>query len=246
MKELKKCGRCKLDKCESEYKLGKSGKLNSYCIVCKSDYDREYRLKNNKSDKFKESSINRQGRYYEKNRESILLKKKEYRLKNKELIAKAKKIWDSENLDRRREYYHENSDRINSFARKRKKHRRKTDNLYRFIQSARNFCKKINKGGSKTEEILGCSFDEALIIIETRDHTNGSLERETDHIIPLSWASNEDEGRRLCHVSNLQYLSRKDNASKNSRLFPKYFTNEVLERFSDIIYRYLISNYGKI
>ena len=76
---------------------------------------------------------------------------------------------------------------------------------------------------SKTEEILGCSFKDFKIYIESKFENwmnwknrglyNGSLNYgwDIDHIIPLSTAKNEENLIKLNHYSNLQPLCSKIN-----------------------------------
>jgi hypothetical protein len=88
----------------------------------------------------------------------------------------------------------------------------------------RNSFNKINKNKSKlTEEILGCTFEEFKIHLESkfepwmtwenRGLYNGELNYgwDIDHIIPLATASSEEDVIRLNHYSNLQPLCSKIN-----------------------------------
>ena len=76
---------------------------------------------------------------------------------------------------------------------------------------------KYNKD-SKTQEILGCSFEEFKLYLESkfepwmtwenRGLYNGELNYgwDIDHIIPLSSAEKEEDIIRLNHYTNLQPL----------------------------------------
>jgi hypothetical protein len=79
----------------------------------------------------------------------------------------------------------------------------------------------VNKGlrkNSKTSQILGCSFEEFKLYLESKFETwmswenygkyNGELNYgwDIDHIIPLSSVSNEEEILELNHFTNLQPL----------------------------------------
>ena len=146
--------------------------------------------------------------YQEKNREKILVKKKEYRHKNSETIKAKKKEWDFKNRDK-----------INAYVNNKKK----TDKLFKISSSARNLINKaIKRNGygknTKTELILGCSFEEFKQHLEINFESwmnwnnyglyNGTSNYgwDIDHIIPSSNALNEEELLKLNHFSNLQPL----------------------------------------
>jgi len=79
------------------------------------------------------------------------------------------------------------------------------------------------KKSSKTNDILGCSFEEFKLHIESkfemwmtwenRGLYNGELNYgwDIDHIIPISTAVNEEELLKLNHYTNLQPLCSKIN-----------------------------------
>lgn len=94
------------------------------------------------------------------------------------------------------------------------------------------------KKSSKTESILGCSFDDFKLYLESkfepwmtwenRGLYNGELKYgwDIDHIIPISSAESEDDVIRLNHYTNLQPLCS--------------YTNRYIKRDSiniDILYR---------
>lgn len=103
------------------------------------------------------------------------------------------------------------------------KNRRKTDMLFKLSVTARNairnaFKKNGFKKNSKTNQILGCTFEEFKIHIEKQfvfwmswDNYglyNGEFNFgwDLDHITPLSSAKTEIELIKLCHFSNIQPL----------------------------------------
>jgi hypothetical protein len=71
---------------------------------------------------------------------------------------------------------------------------------------------------SSTEAILGCSFTDFKVYIESKFTAGMSWERlseiHIDHIIPLASARTEAEVLTLCHYSNLQPLWAVDNLRK--------------------------------
>jgi len=110
---------------------------------------------------------------------------------------------------------------------------------FQFKKQLRSNIARINKGGNKTNQILGCSFDEALDELRNRDLSKSEI-KHIDHIVPLSWAKNEQEAIELCNISNLQYLSSEENLHKSDNIHPKFFTKDVLEKYSHIIYRHIV------
>jgi hypothetical protein len=123
-----------------------------------------------------------------------------------------------------KKYYELYKNKINE----RRRYRNKNDNLYYLKNQIRSmnkkaFKKKGFKKNSKSEEILGCSFEEFLIYIENKFDSwmnwenkgkyNGELFHgwDIDHIIPLSTAINEEDIIKLNHFTNLQPLCSKVN-----------------------------------
>lgn len=87
------------------------------------------------------------------------------------------------------------------------------------------------KKSDRTEELLGCTIQEAINYIETtfkegmswENHgrcKDGSCENvwHIDHKIPLDSAKTEEELVKLCYYTNLQALWAFDNLSKNSQI----------------------------
>ena len=100
--------------------------------------------------------------------------------------------------------------------------------MFRLITSIRNLIYNsfyyngyVKK--SKTYEILGCTFEELKIHLESRFEDwmtwenkgdyNGEFDYgwDIDHIIPLSTAESEEDIIRLSHFTNLQPLCSKMN-----------------------------------
>lgn len=126
-------------------------------------------------------------------------RKKIYREKNRVVIREKKRIY--------------------------QKNRMSNDDLYRAKIYARNIVRKsLSKKGfskkSKTEKILGCSFIEFKMHIESQ-FENGMCwsnrnEWHIDHIIPLDFAINEEELIKLNHYLNLRPLYEKENLEKSN------------------------------
>lgn len=105
---------------------------------------------------------------------------------------------------------------------------RQTNPVYRLRTNVSSLIRQVfkNKGyrkGSKTSEILGCSFEEFKTHIESQWEPwmtwdnyglyNGELNYgwDIDHIIPSSSALTEDDVYKLNHYTNLKPLCSKVN-----------------------------------
>lgn len=193
--ESKTCRTCEADKPLSNFCLVKSNKdgYNNFCKLCQQAKDKIYR---------------------ENNKEKISNRFKEYNLKPevKAMRSEYAKTFREENLlDMRAK------------ALEKQKRLRATDPFFKFKQNVRNGINKaLKRNGlskkSKTQEMLGCSFDEFRIYIETKfepwmNWTNRGLYNGTlnygwdlDHIIPLSCAKTEEDVLKLNHYTNFQPL----------------------------------------
>lgn len=82
--------------------------------------------------------------------------------------------------------------------------------------------KKGLKKGTRTEALLGCSFEEFKEHIEKQFKPGMTWERRNkwhiDHIIPLATAKTEEEVIRLNHYTNLQPLWAEENLRKGAKL----------------------------
>ena len=212
---MKSCSKCKIDK---EFTLfykcsrNKSG-YRSQCITCENEY------KEANKDKQREYSKNRvynpisKRNYYLENKESILLQRKSTYESNKE-----------SKLEYQKEYQRKNKDKRNTYL----SERRQNDPLFRLITNVRNliynsFYYNGYSKNSRTEELLGCSFEELKEYLESRfepwmNWDNRGLYSgefnygwDIDHFIPLSSVNKEDEIIKLNHYTNLQPLCSKIN-----------------------------------
>ena len=247
---MKKCSKCKVDKELNEFTK------NGYCKECKSNYSKEYvkihrekilkqnkeRYENNKDivlEKMKDYYLNnkdiikenvkeyqennkekiteRRHKYYENNKEEISIIRKEYHIKNKEEILLQKKEYHKNNRNKRNENY---QIKLNNPSFKIKETIRKS------------IMTSIKRGGykksSRTCEILGCSFEEFKIYIESQfenwmewnNHGNytGNYNEtwQYDHIKPVSSGVSEEEIIKLNHYTNFQPLCSKKNLEKSN------------------------------
>jgi len=188
----------------------------------------------------KEEILKKTNEYYHSNKELNREKRREYYHKNKEILRPKMNKWKKDNKDKVKEsnklWYEANkvdisvkSKAYNSLPenkikrREYHKNRKENDTLYKLrvnivslIRESikrRDFIKK-----SKSIDILGCSFDEFKVYIESKfepwmnwdNHGlyNGELNYgwDIDHIIPLSSATTEEDIIRLNHYTNLQPL----------------------------------------
>ena len=159
---------------------------------------------------WKEKNPNYKKKYDDKNKKEILKKNKNYYEKNKDKILKKRKI-----------YYQKNKDKVN----KRNDVRRIDDKLFKLKGNIRCLIyQSLKRNGfskrSKTYEILGCTFEEFKLYLESkfepwmnwdnRGSVNGKPPTgenqcwDIDHIKPSSIATTEEEVIKLNHYTNLQ------------------------------------------
>lgn len=183
-------------------------------------YDIEYRKKNkekinkskrvwakNNPDKVKEARV--------RNKETKKRCDKEYAKNNKEKVLKNKKKWKLANPEKNKQ------SQLNYVKKK-----LKSDPFYKMKHNIRTTINSnLRKNGyskkSRTYQILGCTFEEFKIYLESkfepwmnwenRGNWNGlpnsiNTAWDIDHIIPLSSATTEEDLIRLNHYSNLQPL----------------------------------------
>lgn len=192
------CNKCDLDRELSDFSK-RSDTISGYRTICK-DCDRE-RLKLWRSlnrDKTKKYKRNYRSSEVNKNKEKDYYKK----------------------------YSQKESSKISRFLRD--KERYNNDKVYRLKKVLRTLIKQSisNRGyrkESNTSIILGCSFEEFKLYLESKFESwmswdnhglyNGEFNYgwDIDHIIPASSASSEEEILRLNHYTNLQPLCSKIN-----------------------------------
>ena len=209
--EIKICSICKQEKPINQFK-------RSYCIPCKAEYEKKHnhrRRKWNDEHKIKKSEYDK--RYN---------KKPGVKEKHQILI----KQWKEKN----KEYYKEY---CTQYRKEYRKNKTQNDPLFKLEDNIRSSiynafkCRNINKS-SKTKEILGCTFEELKIHLESQfkpwmnwNNKGGhsiskqNISWDIDHIIPLSSAKTEEDIIRLNHYTNLQpmcsYYNRYIKRNKN-------------------------------
>jgi hypothetical protein len=170
-------------------------KNRNICKECLSIHKKEYYLKNKTTIKDKSK------KYYSVNKEKKIIYQKEYNVLNKEEINKQRNI-----------YYKE----------------KRKNGIFRLKHNIRSLIKNsINRSGykknSKTNIILGCSYEEFILHIESlfKDWMgwenygkyNGDFDHgwDIDHIIPISSTKTEIDLLELNNYKNLQPLCSKVN-----------------------------------
>lgn len=187
---------------------------------------KEYTIKN------KDKVTNNWSKWYQENKD-----------KRKEYTSKYYKEKYSENAEkikkRKRDYYQRNKETINKKARdynkinrnlinEYKNEKRKTDKLYNLKHVVGCMIRRVlkNKGHNKsykTQQILGCTFEEFKQHLESQFEPwmnwdnygkyNGEFNFgwDIDHVIPVSFGTNEQEIMVLNHYTNLKPLCSKVN-----------------------------------
>ncbi len=155
--------------------------------------------------------------YWIDNKDTLSIKKKRYREINKDKLSKQKS-----------EYYKANREDIIRKNSNRNKFYLSTNNLYRLKENLRGLIRNsIKRKGfiksTKTENILGIPISDFLLYLESKFESwmnwenygkyNGEFNYgwDIDHIIPTSFAKNEEEIYNLNHYTNLQPLCSKIN-----------------------------------
>lgn len=209
----KQCSKCKLNKSFDCFNKSASGRfgLHNHCKDCQKEVRRQWYLNNldEEKSKSKEYSKSKKGkedrkRRYEKNKETIL-EKNRIRRRTPHARQMANKA--------RNKIYNENP----SF--------RMSVNLRCRIRDA---LKGKNKSKS-TMELLGCSFEELKVHLESKFSEGMTWENykydgwHIDHIIPCASfdLSKEEDVKKCFHWTNLQPLWRKDNISKGCKILQK-------------------------
>lgn len=216
MENLKMCKKCNISK-----EINLFRKYRNSCRECEKEYGRDKYKK--ESEKLKAvQKVN-----YENNKERYREYGRLYYKENKEINKSGRKEYYENNKDHIKEqvrvYNSKNRGKINKRQREYNSLRIKNDIMFKLSKNIRTlivnsfyyngFTKK-----SKTHEILGCSFDDFKIYLESkfedwmtwenRGLYSGELDYgwDIDHIIPISCAITEEDLYKLNHYTNLQPL----------------------------------------
>lgn len=157
--------------------------------------------------------------YFEKNKEVIYNKKKE-KYKN---ITDEQRIFKNE---KSRINYHKKIEE-NRINKKNYIKERMNEPLFKLKFNIRTLVRNALKRGfteksKRTQEILGCSFEDFKLHLESQFDENMNWENQgtywhMDHIIPISSAETKEEVYRLNHYTNFQPLYWLDNLKKSDK-----------------------------
>ena len=188
------------------------------------NYQKEY------SKKEKDKKNENAKKYYLENKEKIKKRVNQYYLENKEVLDNGQKKYRQENVEKIIEYRKklstEKKKEYSLKANYKNKNRAKNEPLFRLTKNIRTLVgKSIRENGfkkeSKTFNILGCSFEDFKIHLESKFESwmnwvnygnpkDGIFETnktwDIDHIKPLATATTEEELLKLNHYTNLQPL----------------------------------------
>jgi len=149
---------------------------------------------------------------------------RKYREANKEILAEKRKKYCEANKERIAEYSKQYREANKEKIAKYEKQKLHNDPLFKLTKNLRSlisgsFKRQGYKKGSKTEQILGCSFLDFKEYIEEQ-FTQGMNwanygQWHIDHIIPISVAENEAQILILNRYQNLRPLWADENLSKS-------------------------------
>ena len=94
-------------------------------------------------------------------------------------------------------------------------------NIRSLIRNA--FKREFRCKSKKTTEILGCTFEEFKLYLESKFDENMNWENQgtywhMDHVVPISSAETEEDVYKLNHYTNFQPLYWEDNLKKSNKL----------------------------
>jgi hypothetical protein len=208
---------------DDECRLGHKNK----CKTCESISKKIYRDNRVISIDEKLKSKKYHEKYRLENKDIIDKKLREYRIENNDKVSEKNKKYYSNNKEKVKlyGYSYRNNNKYKILERNRKytKNRKKVDIVFKLRESIRTSIGNSfrNFGYSKksrTHEILGCSFVEFKLHLESKFENWMTWENrglyngennfgwDIDHIIAISSARNEEEILKLNHYSNFQPL----------------------------------------
>lgn len=232
---MKICKECLIEKGYDEFytRVGSKDGYRNDCKECFLKKRKEYIITHSEENKIRRKGIC--SKYYLKNKNNILKRQKSWLEidENKKKRYEYSKEYSKNNKDRLKEKRLKNKQIKNENERNRKNN----DPLYKLtcnIRSSISMYLRINgyNKKSKTQEILGCSFEFFKSYIESKFESwmnwdnrglyNGELNYgwDIDHITPMSSATSEEEIIKLNHYTNLQPLCSKVNRDiKKDKLY---------------------------
>lgn len=225
------CTKCKIEKDISDFGIKKECKdgLNWECKKCTND--RAIKSRKNKTQETKDRDRKNKSEWYIKNKERHNEMSRKYREENKGSIRIKINEWEENNKERleqtRKEWFEKNRLILNKKSSERNKIRSKNDKVFVIKRLVRGRIWHLLKSkglvkNKKTEEMLGCSFDELKTHLENKFQDGMNWDNQgkwhIDHIIPLASANSIEEIVELCNYKNLQPLWAIDNIKKGAKI----------------------------
>lgn len=147
---------------------------------------------------------------------------KKFYWKNPENGKRQTRKWRLNNLNAGKEYFQKNKKEIYAARNKRIKGNPLLALRMNIHNNIKNSISKLSyTKNTKTAQILGCSFEELKVHIESQFKEGMSWENRNlwhiDHIMPVSMAETYDEVIRLNHYRNLRPLWAHENLAKSDK-----------------------------
>jgi hypothetical protein len=233
------CNKCNIEKDIDCFLLRKdNGKYRNACKECNYKKQKEWKNNNAESSKHKYKTYRLEHIEIYKERDKLYYQKK--KLNNYK--PKKEKQTNEERKEKVKQYYLANKAKLQRKNYEWHKNKLKTDFLFKLVKNTRSMIyNSIKRSGytknTKTFEIIGCSYEEFKIYLESKfkDWMNwenyGKYNNDfnygwdIDHIIPLSSAETEEELIKLNHFTNLQPLCSKVNRDIKRDIYEKSLTN---------------------
>lgn len=144
----------------------------------------------------------------------------------------AQRVWLAKNKAKMKEYqtawYIKHLEYRAQYAVKYMQERRQHDAQFRLLSNLRSLtCMSFKAKGwgktTKTQELLGCTFEEFAVHLQSKFKEGMTLENHgdwhIDHIKPCATATSAEELAALFHFTNLQPLWATENLSKGSKYY---------------------------
>ena len=187
--------------------------------------------------------------YREQNLESLKTKQKEYQLKHKDRIAQNSKKYRKDNKEKifkgKQRYREQNREKILKHKCEYTHKRYHNDPVFKLrlnlSWSVRHAFKQCEtpKGNRSTFDMLGYTPEDlhnhliaysSQLCQRCKDEIITLANSHIDHIIPISWARNEEEIIQLNQLSNLRLICKECNNDKHDHLD---FDSATLPEFAD-------------